>query len=85
MSIWKGLSAMWNDPTIRKKGIKTTVIATVTTGALTYGATRIFTKESRRKEREYLNEPDVITVNGELYEQMSDGTLVPYWRNHPTE
>ena len=85
MSFMDGLKAIWSDPEIRKKAIGYTAVAVLGTSAVAYGVTKATTKKSRRREEEYLNEPDVISVNGELYEQMPDGTLVPYWRNHPTD
>lgn len=82
MSFFDGLKEIWKDPTIRKAAIGYTTAAVIGTAGVTYAATRMATRNSRKRDQEFLNQPSVIEVNGELYEKMPDGTLVPYWRNH---
>ena len=82
MSFFDGLKEIWKDPEIRRAAIGYTTAAVIGTAGVTYAATKMATKKSRKREREFMNQPDVIEVNGELYEKMPDGTLVPYWHNH---
>lgn len=50
-----------------------------------YGVGRAASSKNRQQTRELVNEPRKKYMNGVLYEELPDGTLVPYWVNHPTD
>ena len=77
MSFLDGLKTIWSNPDIRRTAIGCTVAAVGVTGVATYAATRKATKKWRHESEEYLNEPGTVTIDGELYKKLKDGTLVP--------
>ena len=77
MSFLDGLRTIWSDPDIRRTAIGCTVAAAGVAGVASYAVTRRSTKKWRQENEEYLNEPGTVTVDGELYKKMKDGTLVP--------
>ena len=81
MNLLDGLKLIWSNPEIRKATIGNIAIATVATGAAGYAVTRCTTKKWRKECEAYLAEPEVTTVDGELYRKFPDGHLQPYFPN----
>ena len=81
MGFLAGLKTLWNDPEVRNKAIVYTLGATAVTCAATYVATKAIT----RKEREYLKQGRVVTIDGELYRKEPNGELRPYFENRRTD
>ena len=76
MNFWSAALKTVTHPKVLATGLACTVGTVVVANACT--------RKSRQEAREYANKPRVKRVDGELYEKMPDGTLVPYWQNHPT-
>ena len=66
---------------MRIKAIAYTLGATAVTCAATYAATKAIS----RKDREYLRQGRVVTIDGELYQELPNGDLRPYHRPQQTE
>ena len=81
MGILDGLKALWSDPEVRNKAIAYTLGATAVTCAATYAATKVIS----RKDREYLRQGRVVTIDGELYQELPNGDLRPYHRPQQAE
>ena len=79
MSLFDGLKTIWSDPEIRKTAIGYTAAAVVGTGVATYAVTRRATKKWREENEAYLAEPEITTVDGELYRKLPNGYLQPYF------
>lgn len=79
MSFFDGLKTIWSDPEIRKTAIGYTAAAVVGTGVATYAVTRRTTKKWREENEAYLAEPEITTVDGELYRKLPNGYLEPYF------
>ena len=79
MSFFDGLKTIWSDPEIRKTAIGYTAAAVVGTGVATYAVTRCATKKWRKESEVYLAEPEITTVDGELYRKFPNGYLEPYF------
>ena len=74
MGFLNGLKVLWSDPELRNKAIAYTLGATAVTCAATYAATKAIS----RKDREYLRQGRVVTIDGELYQELPNGDLRPY-------
>ena len=74
MGFLDGLKTLWSDPEVRIKAIAYTLGATAVTCAATYAATKAIS----RKDREYLRQGRVVTIDGELYQELPNGDLRPY-------
>lgn len=61
-----------------KNALKILGLGAVATGGVILG-TNAAVKAGTRKQRRYLEEPEVVCLEGELYEKQPDGTLKPYW------
>ena len=81
MSFLGSLKTVWSDPQMRKATIGNLAIATVASGAVGYAVTRCVTKKWRKECEAYLAEPEITTVDGELYRRFPDGHLQPYFPN----
>lgn len=81
MGFLDGFKAVWSEPELRNKVIAYTLGATAVTCAATYVATKAITK----KEREYLKQGRVVTIDGELYWKEPNGELRPYFENRRTD
>ena len=81
MGFLNGLKVLWSDPELRNKTIAYTLGATAVTCAATYAATKAIS----RKDREYLRQGRVVTIDGELYQELPNGDLRPYRRPQQAE
>ena len=81
MGFLNGLKVLWSDPELRNKTIAYTLGATAVTCAATYAATKAIS----RKDREYLRQGRVVTIDGELYQELPNGDLRPYHRPQQAE
>ena len=73
MGFLNGLKVLWSDPELRNKAIAYTLGAT----AVTYAASYAVTKAITRREREGQEQGRVITIDGELYQELPNGDLRP--------
>ena len=81
MGFLNGLKVLWSDPELRNKTIAYTLGVTAVTCAATYAVT----KAVSRKDREYLRQGRVVTIDGELYQELPNGDLRPYHRPQQAE
>ena len=81
MGFLNGLKVLWSDPELRNKTIAYTLGATAVTCAATYAVTKAIT----RKEREGQEQGRVVTIDGELYQELPNGDLRPYRRPQQAE
>lgn len=77
MGFLNGLKVLWSDPELRNKAIAYTLGAT----AVTYAATKVIS----RKDREYLRQGRVVTIDGELYWEEPNGEIRPYFESRRAE
>lgn len=75
MGFLDGLKTLWSNPEVRDKAIACTMGATAVACTATYAVARAVS----RKDREYLNEDRVVTIDGELYREFPNGELRPYF------
>ena len=81
MGFLNGLKVLWSDPELRNKAIAYTLGATAVTCAASYAVTKAIT----RKEREGQEQGRVVTIDGELYQELPNGDLRPYHVPRHTE
>ena len=81
MGFLNGLKVLWSDPELRNKAIAYTLGATAVTCAASYAVTKAIT----RREREGQEQGRVITIDGELYQELPNGDLRPYHAPRHTE
>lgn len=81
MGFLDGLKTLWSNPEVRDKAIAYTVGATAVACAATYAVARAVS----RKDREYLNEDRVVTIDGELYRELPNGELRPYFADRASQ
>lgn len=81
MGFLDGLKTLWSNPEVRDKAIACTMGATAVACAATYAVARAVS----RKDREYLNEGRVVTIDGELYRELPNGELRPYFADRTSQ
>ena len=81
MGFLNGLKVLWSDPELRNKAIAYTLGATAVTCAASYAVTKAIT----RKDREYLRQGRVVTIEGELYWEDPNGEIRPYFESRRAE
>ena len=81
MGFLNGLKVLWSDPELRNKAISYTLGAT----AVTYAASYAVTKAVTRRGRGHDDEGRIITIDGELYRELPNGELRPYFENRQVE
>ena len=81
MGFLNGLKVLWSDPELRNKAIAYTLGATAVTCAASYAVTKAIT----RREKEGQEQGRVITIDGELYQELPNGDLRPYHAPRHTE
>lgn len=81
MGFLDGLKTLWSNPEVRDKAIACTMGATAVACAATYAVARAVS----RKDREYLNEGRVVTIDGELYRELPNGELRPYFADRASQ
>lgn len=75
MGFLNGPKVLWSDPELRNKTIAYTLGATAVTCAATYAVTKAVTRRGRGHD----DEGRIITIDGELYRELPNGELRPFF------